>query len=483
MPCGQLDRRRVGHRCAPCKKSHIKCDGAHPCSRCLTRGIECAASIASSSFHFVNQRELSRVPRVLVQDSWRYISTYFQAMGSLTQASVLRSAAVTAMSHEDENVSRTLSIVGALYACRNPQILRINAKERRNVMETWVRQKSIIDAELKKPEITKFTAILMSALLLAAVELMICEAPGTFEMWLRRISKFLDTYSKRRAVSTWTPFEKDLVRLFKFLDILSSIAKNDWPVETQVAPEPWPALPLTIEASGNSVPSPDSRKVDAMLSAMWQWADLQPRALAWVSKIEEQRLHFEEEDEVSKESIDLKVQGLNIVCEVSALQSRMIGNLMQLSLNPHDQASASISPYYHWALTGLSHMFQQNAWKSLMCDLPVMPAEALHQQALAALGHVEMLISQLGLDLALYLPFADFVGREMETELERQRVLKFLDLVKSRGFDAADEYKQHLLVRWEPKESGSTLGNAAELSDDLSELSVDGLSDGLSTLS
>lgn len=106
---------------------------------------------------------------------------------------------------------------------------------------------------------------------------MLCEAPGTFEMWLRRISKFLDTYSKRRAVSTWTPFEKDLVRLFKFLDILSSIAKNDRPVETQVAPELWPALPLTIEAAGGSVPSPDSRKVDAMLSAMWQWADLQPR--------------------------------------------------------------------------------------------------------------------------------------------------------------------------------------------------------------
>lgn len=207
------------------------------------------------------------------------------------------------------------------------------------------------------------------------------------------------------------------------------------------------------------------------------------RALAWASKTEEQRLSFKEGDEVSRESIDLKVQGLNIVCEVSALQSRMIGNLMQLSSSPHDQASAGISPYYHWALTGLSHMFQQNAWKSLMCDLPVMPAEALHQQALAALGHVEMLISQLGLDLALYLPFADFVGREMETELERQRVLKFLDLVKSRGFDAADEYKQHLLVRWEPKESASTLGNAAELSADWSEQSVDGLSDGLSTLS
>ncbi|KAF9879485.1 hypothetical protein CkaCkLH20_03028 [Colletotrichum karsti] len=413
--------------------------------------MECAASRTSPAFHFVQQREPSRIPRVLVQDSWRYISTYFQAMGSLTQASVLRSATVTAMSHEDENVSRTLSIVGALYASRNPQILRINAKEKRNVMETWVRQKSVIELELKKPETTNFTPVLMSALLLAAVELMLAQKDGTFKSWLTRISNFLKACSQKYPISSWTPFEKDLVRFFKFLDILSSIAERGPPVEPQVAPEPWPARPLTVEASGGTVPSPDSRKVDAMLSAMWQWASLQPRAMTWVTKTQEQRL-FSDGSESFKESIDLKVQGLDIICEVSALQSRMIGNLMQLSTDPHDHASASISPYYHWALTGLSHMLQHDAWRFLMCDLPIMPAEVLHQQALAALGHVETLIGQLGLDLALYLPFADFVGQEMETPAEQQRMLKFLDIIKSRGFDVVDEYRTHLLGKWDPQE-------------------------------
>ncbi|KAL0937486.1 transcription factor thi1 [Colletotrichum truncatum] len=454
MPCGQLDRRRVGHRCAPCKKSHIKCDGGRPCSSCVTRGSECTTSKASSNFLFVPQGGPSRIPRTLIQDSWRYISTYFQAMGSLMQASVLRGAAVIALSHEDENVSRTLSIVGALYGCRNPQVLHINAKERRKVMNTWLRQRSLIELELKKPEVARFTPIFISAMLLAVVELMLCQEDGRFQTWLSRISMFLKAYSKSQPASAWTPFERDLVRFFKFLDILSAIARVENPVEPQVLPEPWPARPLMLEPAGRVVtgPSLESRILDGLLSSMWQWANLQPRVVAWISKIEAHKLLPQKEADVSKEFIDLKVQGLDIVCEVTSLQSRMIANLIQLSEGPQDGVSASVSPYYNWALTGLSHMFQHDAWQSLMCDLPVMSDEVLHQQALAVLGHVEEMIDKLGLDLALFLPFADFVGWEMVTAAEKQRMLKFLDTVQSRGFNVADEFKVYLLGNWQPNQ-------------------------------
>ncbi|TEA19174.1 hypothetical protein C8034_v010231 [Colletotrichum sidae] len=461
MLCGQLDRRRVGHRCAPCKKSHVKCDGGRPCSSCLTRGLECVASTGSSHFHFVQRRQPARVPRVLVQDSWRYISTYFRALGSLTQASVLRSPAVTALSHEDENVSRSLSIVGAFYACRNPQVLRVNAKERRDVTDTWTRQKSAIENELKKPETARFTAVLLSSLLLAAIELMVVQEEGTFQRWLSRISGFIKAHKKHSP--TLTPFESDLVRFFRFLDILSSISRHEIPVEPQVAPEPLPAPPVALHSphrtdASPTDASPNSRKVDAMLSALWQWAVLQERMMVWEQKTSgTAQLPGPSHDtaDKSKESVDLRVQGLDIICEVSALQSRMIANLMQLSQEPQDHASVSISPYYHWALTGLSHKLKDGAWSTLMCDLPILPSRVLHEQALTALGCVETLIDRLGLDLALYLPFADFVGQEMQTDVEQRRMLKFLDTVHGRGFEVANEYRDHLLCRWKPGNKGT----------------------------
>lgn len=165
----------------------------------------------------------------------------------------------------------------------------------------------------------------------------------------------------------------------------------------------------------------------------------------------------------SREQVDLRVQGLDIVCEASALQSRVITNMSRLSLDPEPEsepepkagpgqlASVSIGPYYRWVLTGVTHILRYDAWRSLGCELPVMPAAALHEQALAALGCVETLVGvgSLGLDAAMYLPFADFVGREMGTEAERARMLRFLDVVKGKGFDLADDYRTYLVEMWE----------------------------------
>ncbi|KAL2876122.1 hypothetical protein SGCOL_008661 [Colletotrichum sp. CLE4] len=168
----------------------------------------------------------------------------------------------------------------------------------------------------------------------------------------------------------------------------------------------------------------------------------------WALKSEKRTPKFQSEKENYREAIDLKVQGLDIICEASALQARVINDLLQLSEEPDNQVSICITPYYHWTLTGLSHRLYDEAWKSLMCELPVMPAEALHQQALVTLSCVETLASQSGFDVALYLPFADFIGREMETPTEQTRILAFLEIVRCRGFGLENEYRKGLLETW-----------------------------------
>lgn len=146
-----------------------QCNGGRPCSNCVARGLKCASTGPSAGFQFV-QQQASSVPRALVQDSWKYISTYFQSVGCLTQASVMRSADVTALSHRDENVSRMLSIMGGLYACQNPQVLRVSHKERKTLLGTWVKQKALMATELKKPDPSSFSSVLLSTLLLAVIE-------------------------------------------------------------------------------------------------------------------------------------------------------------------------------------------------------------------------------------------------------------------------------------------------------------------------
>lgn len=168
----------------------------------------------------------------------------------------------------------------------------------------------------------------------------------------------------------------------------------------------------------------------------------------WALKLEKSTMKFQFDNNNYREAIDLKVQGLDIICEASALQARVINDLLQLSEEPDSQVSVCITPYYHWALTGLSHRLYHEAWKTLKCELPVMPAESLHQQALVTLSCVETLASQSGFDVALYLPFADFIGREMETPMEQTRVLAFLEIVRSRGFGLANEYRKGLLETW-----------------------------------
>ncbi|KAF6807767.1 hypothetical protein CSOJ01_07969 [Colletotrichum sojae] len=369
----------------------------------------------------------------------------------------MRSPAVTALSHDDEGVSRSLSIVGALYACRNPQVLRISARERRDVMVTWLRHKAAVEGELETPDAAatkgRFRGVFLSSLLLAVVELMAGKDDGSFQVWLARVSNFVRLHAERRGMELWTPFERDLIRFFRFLDLLSAISRREMPVEPQVAPEPWPARPPELESTPEAGETPDAVRIDAMLSTMWEWAVLQRRIHDWIALAEGQHLSPPEtpdgSEASSREQVGLRVQGLDIVCEATALQSRMITNLSRLSLEPEPEPGPSIGPYYRWVLTGVTHNLRHPAWQSLGCELPVMPPPALHEQALAALGCVETLVGSLGLDIAMYLPFADFVGREMGTEAERARMLRFLDVVKGKGFDLADDYRTYLVELWE----------------------------------
>ncbi|UQC83464.1 uncharacterized protein CLUP02_08959 [Colletotrichum lupini] len=298
------------------------CNGGRPCSNCVVRGLKCASTGPSAGFQFV-QQQASSVPRALVQDSWKYISTYFQSVGCLTQASVMRSADVTALSHRDENVSRMLSIMGGLYACQNPQVLRVSQKERKTLLGTWVKQKALMAAELKKPDPSSFSSVLLSTLLLAVIEVLLCAEDGAFQKWLQRISSFIAQHLEAKSYAGLTTFERSLIRFSNFLNTLSAIALNEEPLDRQMDFELSSSRPIAPRTISDEDEIDDAQKA-------WYRGTHYLRMVEWALKLEKSTMTLQFDKDSYREAIDLKVQGLDIICEASALQARVINDLLRL---------------------------------------------------------------------------------------------------------------------------------------------------------
>ncbi|RYC78333.1 hypothetical protein BFJ63_vAg18792 [Fusarium oxysporum f. sp. narcissi] len=366
----------------------------------------------------------------------------------MCQASVLRGTAVTVLSHDDENVSRTLSIVGGIYACRNPRALQISARQRQSILSAWKKQKSISAVELRRPNTSRFSSVLLCALLLAVAELLLDASGHGWQLWLQRISDFLISYSDRKDGSSYTIFEQGLIQFFQFNNLLGAISRGELPLGPQCLISSPCILPRPAIPSLAAQQPCDQQQIDRVLCVMWQWTELQQRMQHWISHAEKQPRPSNKHSTQASYDIDRIVRGLEIVCSASTLQAQIVEELLNLSRFPQDQITVCLNPYYHWALTGLSQALQHNAWQFLSCELPVMSAEALHQQATLALDCLEQIASESELDVAFYLSVVDFVGLEMASMTQRKRMLTFLDVVKARGFDITEEYKADLLKSW-----------------------------------
>lgn len=158
--------------------------------------------------------------------------------------------------------------------------------------------------------------------------------------------------------------------------------------------------------------------------------------------------------EVSKEmklSLDQKIRGMEMIEEVSALQSTLLPLLLDASnstyLNPW-------FPLYCWPLIGICQLLRRDAWQLLECDLPALSPDKAHEQANALLDMVFSLM-RWRMCVPFFLPLVYTAGFEMKTEKERERVLRCMNDCQIKHYDMVKMFQMDLVQAWRGTDRGS----------------------------
>jgi hypothetical protein len=150
-------------------------------------------------------------------------------------------------------------------------------------------------------------------------------------------------------------------------------------------------------------------------------------------------------------TIQQKVEGIEMICEASSLQSDLLGFLLHART---DLRENFLAPYYSWLLICISQMLRRDSWEKLHCELPVLSAENLQTQAIALLDAIDIDKSHISLGIALYVPVVYNAGFELRTENERRRVLSYLDSPQAQYFSVSRWFRKELDCAWKKMDQG-----------------------------
>ncbi|GME44948.1 putative fungal specific transcription factor domain-containing protein [Neofusicoccum parvum] len=467
MPCGSRDKRRAGHRCLRCQKDHVKCDGRRPCSYCSARGVHCLSPPPSTNditiIEFAASKKPARRPapsiqKALVNDSWRYTGVFFQAIGLSASPiiSVFSFDSIGGLSHDSALVSRTVSVIGGMYASRNSNLLRLTQQEKRDLHSSWLALKQTIEQQLRGSRSTQFNTVLLCALLCGFAEQLLSDKTGkTWRALIRDTGEYIRQNGRPRELQG--DFESALVRFLRMSDALGAILMCEDVALPMARPH------FTPQLEPNAASDDGTGRLDSLVDILEKWAMLQFRGLTWALESEKHGFPSISEDDDAVQSDSLVPQsdkcvssqhatiGIEIICQASRLQREIIASILSFAdQDPQDLEPGVLStvPYYHWGLTGLSRLFLHPAWSALNCELPVMDDEMIRKQAIAALDYAEGRLSRVELEAILYMPITHLVGLEMKAEEERKRVLDFLGVIKNKGFDVAGTFEVDLQAAW-----------------------------------
>ncbi|KAF4465261.1 fungal specific transcription factor domain-containing [Fusarium albosuccineum] len=391
MPCGQLDKRRGGHRCAACRKSHQRCDGNQPCSNCQQRGITCTFPRRTTPLQIV--RVTSTPAKALTQTPWRYICLFFNGMGILPQSAVLGSDPVITLSNTDEHVNTILVTIGQVYAASSG-LNTLNGQERANLL-----------------------------------------VDGTGDGWRAWTRVVCDNLVNRIAedMAILSPFDKELIRFLQLNAVLGALSNNERAAGSDFAAQMM-QRPLTPIFGS---PTSYTQHYEQALSVMWRWSHLLQSINQWTAAT----------GGISNEmlSLEKKIEGIELVRAVSHLQSNII-EILLASPESYEPNCRFLDPYFRWVLVGMSRRLQYPDIHHLECSLPIMPLECLHDQALSTLNELEEMTSHCALDVAVFLPLADHMGDIIESKQDLGRVIRFLSHVEACGFAVAREYREEFEI-------------------------------------
>jgi hypothetical protein len=193
---------------------------------------------------------------------------------------------------QHEQVSRSISIVGGVYASRNRHMMQMSIEEQRDILASLRKQKMLIADEMRRlalsvkehgnhayqndPSSGSFrsigfsdlsSAILLCSQLLAVAELLIDPTGDEWRDWIGGIAEFVDRCFN--AFDKSDPLTSGLLQLIRLSNVLSSLSRCELPlVSTQESSNviPWVAEEPLSDSS-----------LDNMIGILGSWAALQYR--------------------------------------------------------------------------------------------------------------------------------------------------------------------------------------------------------------
>lgn len=142
-----------------------------------------------------------------------------------------------------------------------------------------------------------------------------------------------------------------------------------------------------------------------------------------------------------------KVKGIELLCEVTSLQSEVLRFFLQISPES-DLAYQMLAPYSYWILIEIYQQLQHGSWRLLDCELPAMSFDHVHKHASATLDAINAVKGNAGMSMVSLLPVALVTGMAMVSEDERQGVINLLNSPQASWFDFNENYKLMLLDTW-----------------------------------
>ncbi|KAL2131376.1 hypothetical protein VTI74DRAFT_5187 [Chaetomium olivicolor] len=289
---------------------------------------------------------------------------------------------------------------------------------------------------MRQPITSSAGAYLLCALLLAVADLLLDESGNCWRSAMADICDFISRMAK--DIRPLSSFDMELIRFFQLNDVLGSVSRAEKPFGPDFSAGTLRTSQASTDDAKASSRTPFTEDYHQALSIMWQWSVLQQSIFLW---IRDASCHGEE-----RLSRKQNIQGVELVDKALCLQLTILRVLLPSPFSS-DSTCRVLDPYYRWILLGMSQLLQSAAFRRLECDLPIMPLDCLHHQALAALNDVEEMTTHSVLDAAFFLPLFDAVGVAVEAEEDRKRILRFLGNVEACGFGVAKEYRQVISTR------------------------------------
>lgn len=267
----------------------------------------------------------------------------------------------------------------------------------------------------------------------------------TGDLWEPWVSTIGDYIARRvHDGTTLLPLEEELIRFFQLSDILSSVTRFLNPLRNNFESSVL-STPTTLPRAADASPSANG---DHLLSVLYKWALLQHNMVKW--NIEATSAGGAGDDGSGSRQLtaEHRARGIEILCEASALQLDMLG--LHPEASSTDRGDSALLPYYSWPLVGISQLLgQTDSWNLLGCELPMLDARNLRQQARTMLEHVEVVLSQNGPSTAFYMPLVYAAGLELRSDEERKRIIRLFDDPRASSYRIRCMYRRNLLGTWE----------------------------------